>query len=278
MKAITGNQLAAKIDALKLGERMSLEGVPEDIYHSSEGLGSTAMKAAVQSMAHFKNYMDGATYSTATLKAFAVGSATHCLVLEPTLYNEKFVTQPPNIKRRAGKEWDAFKQKHAGVEILTRKDECHAKEMAVSVLTDCARFFHGGVAEISYWFRDESGVILKARVDYQIGDAAIDLKTTQSESPEKFAQCVKYDYAIQEELYRRVTGLADMIYIGVCKSAPYSVFACKQGDEVRELAGRKIDNALSELSFCLELDEYPNIPFEVMETELTRWEQERYNI
>ena len=217
-----------KIAALAVGERLVLPRIDEEVYHATDGIGSTLMKAACTSMAHYKAQRDHQkVYTPATQTAFTVGHAAHCLVLEPELYDKKFVIMPSTIKRKAGKDWENFKAANHNKDILTMEQDGEVGAMADSVLDQCGRFFTDGDPELSVWYKHESGLILKARVDYQLGDALIDLKTTRHETAHKFNQSVKYDYAIQDAHYRLATGLADMIFVGVGKSAPYSAFLCK---------------------------------------------------
>lgn len=270
------NELNERIQSLKVGERLELEKIDESLYHRSAGIGSTLMKAATKSMAHYKCGLEETNdVSAAAQKAMDIGSAVHCLVLQADLYEREFVKQPAEIKIRNGKKWEEFQQQHIGKTILTETDESQASAMADAILDDAGRFFLGGTPEVSYWIRHETGLILKARIDYRLGDAAIDLKTTKHETPEQFKRAVKYDYDMQEALYRRVTGVADMIFVGVGKSAPYSVFLCRQGQLVREQAEKALDRAIAAITEANEFQSFPRVPAELVETELTAYEIER---
>lgn len=274
--AMTLDDLNAKISALKTGERMALFDIPESMYHESEGVGSTLLKAATQSMAHYKAKREKLNdFSEAAKKAMLIGRATHCLVLEAELYAEKFVRLPSEIKVRNGKKWEAFRLANAGKDILSESEELMASAMSDEILETVGKYFIGGVSEKSYWYRHESGLVLKARVDYEIGDGGVDLKTTKHDTPEQFKKALKYDYAIQEVSYRLVTGLSDMFYVGIGKGKPYSVFLCKQGKDVRERATQAMEKAIADICEAKAFDSYPNIPVQLMETELTAYELER---
>ena len=272
MEKLTEQSLQEKIDNLDFDQRFCLTNVPDSLYHGSEGVGSTAMKSAVKSMAHFQEYMNGQSYSDTTLKAFTLGSAVHTLVLEPELFNDRYVMQPPSIKVRRGKDWEAFKAANRDKEILSSNDLALARRMSETTIQLCGRFFSGGSSEKSYWYRHPCGMVLKARIDYEIGDAAIDLKTTIADTPEKFAKVVKYDYAVQDSLYRLVSGLPDMLYVGVCKAPPHSIFLCKQGEDVRERADHMVELTIDSLLDADMNDSWPNMPVELIETELSAWE------
>jgi hypothetical protein len=272
------DKLFTRINELKPGERLVESNLREDVYHQSPGIGSTGMKAAIKSMAHYDAYRrrGNEDHSAATLKAFRVGSLTHCLVLEPALFNEKFVAQPETIKRRAGKQWETFLEKAGDREIATHDEMALASKMAEAVAySECASYFMEGESELSIWYRHETGILLKARLDYKIGDLGIDLKTTAKETPREFAQSVKYDYDIQEALYRMVSGVADFVFVGVCKKDPFSIYLAKQGSDVRALAEKRLNAAINNLAIAQEFDEYPNIPIEMIETSLMQYEAAR---
>lgn len=270
-------KLNQEIEKLKPGERMVVQHYPEALYHASPGIGSTLLKAATQSMAHFKAAREqDVDHSPQALKAMAIGSATHCMVLESEAYADRFVVQPDTIKMRKGKAWEEFQEEAGDREILTQADEDLASTMALAVLEGAGQFFLGGESEKSYWYRHTNGLILKARVDYQVGDAIIDLKTTRHENPEQFKKAVKYEYDMQDALYPLVTGLKDMIFVGVGKGKPHPVFLCKQGAQVREQAVKTMLATLEAIETAEEFEQFPNMPVELVETEFTPHELEKY--
>lgn len=276
-KDITAAGLKKKIDALKVGERLILQNVPDHIYHQSSGIGSTLLKAAMISMAHYKAARDKKKLPTkAQQKIYSLGSATHTLVLEPELWESQYIVQPTEIKVRRGKVWDAFQEKHAGMTIITHDQMEAAGAMAEAVMDQCGKWFMDGKPELSYWYRHETGIVLKARVDYQKGDAIIDLKTTKEETPSMFAYKVKKYYDVQDALYRMVTGLADMVFVGVEKEAPHSVFLSKTGTLLRQRSTIKLEKMITkQFAFAIETNEFPFHPLEIVEAELTPYEQDQ---
>jgi len=273
MATNTKAYIEQKIDDLEPGERFYLDNVDENLYHSLPGIGSTLMKAATKSMRHYDDLASGnKSYSKETLAAFKVGSATHTLVLEPELFASKFVKMPGTIKVRRGKLWEEFRDANASKEILLSSEVDLVQSMALSVTEICPEFFTDGVAERSYWYRHETGIILKARIDYLVDNFAYDLKTTHKDSAEEFAKSLKYDYDIQEAHYRLVSGVDDMLYIGVCKSSPHEVFGAHQGEDVREAALTKIECAISDIAFSEEAQCFEFEPFQIYQTSLAPYE------
>lgn len=273
---MTDDDLKTVVEGLEKGERISIRNIPEEQYHRAPGLGSTVLKAATRSLAHYRvAVLDETQRSGAARKAMAVGSATHCLVLEPDQYAGKFVVQPDDIRVRNGKRWEEFAALHADKEILTAADEALAAAMAGAVFDDAAKFFSGGEAELSCWYRHETGLLLKARIDYQVGDGGVDLKTAHAENETKFSLAVKYDYDIQDAAYRLVSGLADLVFIGVSKEPPHPIYICRQGASVRERAERLLDKTLTALAVAQEFGDYPRPTPHIVETFLTPYELER---
>ena len=280
MAKLTAAGLKKKINALKVGERLRVEGLDEDIYHAAEGVGSSLLKAASHSLAHYKTaieHTDEEERSASQQDRLNVGSATHTLVLEPELFDQKYAVKPAEIKKRVGEEWKKFLAANKGKTIMvttganTLKD---AEDMANAVIDGVGHYFIDGQAEVSYFYRHTTGLILKGRMDYERGDAIIDLKTTIKDTPTAFNRCVKYDYDWQDALYRMVAGKKEMIFVGVAMKSPHSVFLTKQGMDVRLRAERRIEEILSELAFAIEFQEFPAYPVELIETSLNSSEKQ----
>lgn len=273
MAELTLQTLNEQINALKVGERLRIENVSEELYHTSVGYGSTLIKAASKTLADFKYKCDKKwepTYTQST--AFRVGRATHCMVLEPDLYDDKFIEMPEDIKRKAGSKWEAFSRQHEGKSILGHTDQETVAEMANAVLDSVGERFIDGLSEVSFWYRHETDLILKARIDYLKDNIITDLKTNKADTPHQFARIVKYDYDIQDAQYTLVSGIDQMEFVGVSKKGPYSVFLAKQGERVRQRAHDKLSSTLDNLAFALEFDDFPSYPVEVIETQLTTQE------
>lgn len=269
MPKLSAAGLQKKLDALKPGERICLQNISEDMYHAADGIGSTLLKAATKSLAHYQHAKD----DVSSADHFVVGHAAHTMVLEPIKFDQRFVVQPEDIKTRRGKKWDDFYEANADKEILRQSDNEIVNDMANAIFDACGKLFVNGKAEISYWYRHPNGLLLKARVDYKNGDGIIDLKTTRHDTPKKFSNAVKYDYDMQDAHYRLVTGLSDMIYVGVGKTAPYSVFIAKQGQDVRAKAEAKLEGILADIAYAEEYNDFPNLPVEMVVTELTEREK-----
>lgn len=264
-------ELNKSIDALKVGERLILDGVPDTLYHASKGIGSTLMREAVKSPAHY-HYAKTAPHSDTPERM--IGTATHTLVLEPEKFGERVIQLPEGIVRGVSKKYKEFAELHPDKIHLKAEELQLVSDYHAAIINRALPYFQNGTPEKSYWFKHESGLVLKARVDYQFGDAGIDLKTTRKEDSAGFKRSVKYDYGIQDALYKLVTQLADILYIGVCKTPPHDVYMVRQGDDVRSYNERLINDALTKLAFSYDLNNFEFEPLTIETTELTNWEKE----
>jgi hypothetical protein len=255
-------ELNKRISELPIGERFCVDGIDDEIYFAADGIGSTAMRAAVKSMAHFKSYMETPRKETPAMK---LGKAIHCLVLEPDAFFYRFVMQPDNLTPGPSTAWKQWKAQQTKT-ILTQCVAKEASEVASSVIDNVGNFFVGGTPEKSYWLRVSDELVLKARVDYQRGDAIVDLKSTRYDNANQFARAVRYDYLIQDAHYRLVTGLPDFIFVGISKEIPYQPFLVKQCEEVREQAANDLNATIDALSYAIQYSQYPLPPVQLILT------------
>ncbi len=257
-----------RAEALKPGERFEVRGLPAEVYHCANGLGSTAIREATRSMAHYWSYLHTPRSES---KDMLLGTLTHLFIFEPERIDSLIVVQPEHLTPGNNNAWKAWKAEQDRT-IITKAELEYSAHLANSVKENLGHFFTGGYAELSVWYRDQqTGLLLKARADYVLGDAIIDLKTTRAEDPSRFEYICAVDYAIQDSHYRTVTGLKDMVFAGVSKDAPYQCFLAKQGKEVRVNAANKIAAALDAIVFAQEYNNFPLPPVEMLETTLRPW-------
>ena len=265
---------------MEVGERLRLTGIPDNIYHATNGIGSTNLKRFIESPAGFR-FGDGFEQKD----CFDLGSAVHTLVLEPHLFDDAYVMMPETIPRKSGKKWDMFKEMNQGMTILKPSDMSAAQSMADSVMTTHAQYFTAGQAEVSYWYKapveesyDGGGyVLIKARVDYEIDDLAIDLKTTADAHPKKFeSKAIDFGYHIQNQLYILATGLSDFVFVVVNNKKPYQVVGPMMfTDNAKELGLLKAQQGLIDFRDCMITNDWPNYlgvnDGEIIEMDLKNW-------
>ena len=253
------DELNERVSMLWPGEVLRLEGIPAEVYHATEGLGSTAIKHFIAAPAKYKAYKDGLLDTEK--RVFDVGRLAHDMVLLPHEIRRCYIKQHKEIKTRQGGKWVDFQLKHVGKSIVRREDWATAKGCAKSVLAAYPQLFTGGTAEVSYWkCCPDTGVIYKARTDYEFLDRglAIDLKTARSAEPTKFFyNAMDNGYHIQKALYLWVTGLNDMAFAPVESEPPYLTSKptplTEQSDRLGQLL---VEKARRELAECMEADEW----------------------
>jgi hypothetical protein len=151
-----------------------------DEYLKIPALGSTAIK-------HYARH----PYHVGEIKktnAMVIGSALHCLVLEPELFEKQFfVSEQPDKRLKAAKD-EIQCCADNGVEWISSKDFEKINEMKESIFNKskfAKKLLCDGIAESSIEF-DYKGVNCKARFDYvkRIGSALFccDLKKISPKS------------------------------------------------------------------------------------------------
>lgn len=204
-----------------------------EVYHSSEHIGKSQLFKMSKSPAHFKNNLDTPFEKT---KALLIGSAFHCLVLEPEKFDEQYAVMSEEFDGRtaAGR---AFKRnaEEEGFEILTYDEYEMIQGMATSVLSDpYCQLLLAGEKEISYYWTDsDTGVKVKCRPDCRTdlteSSVVVDLKSCENANIDAFIRDIfKYGYDLQAAQYTTGVELYEQkkhkfVLIAVEKKPPYAV-------------------------------------------------------
>jgi len=242
------------------------ENLPIDEYHSDTAIGSSTLKTlARKTPAH----VIGSQRKESA--AFDFGSALHLAVLEPHK-NEKIVCGPED---RRGAKWTSAKA-DAEVEgklLLTSGDYSKVMSARDSIFknVDCAELLSGRVdPEISVFHTNEEfDLRLKIRPDlynYE-SDVMIDLKTSQSASPDFFARSISdYGYHIQAAFYEKVwngyhkTLIGAFLFMVVEKEPPYAI-AVYELDHATLLEGYNlVQQGLEKYKECRTKNVWPGYP------------------
>jgi len=160
--------------------------------------------------------------------AFALGSAAHCLILEPGKFDSRYAVFDGT---RRGKEWDAWEAAHPGVESLKPAERATAIEIAKAVREHrrIAPLLSGGLYEETIeWTDKDTGLRCKGRVDYLRPTQLVDIKTAKDIAPRWFSRdAAQYLYHGQLAWYwegaiqaGRLPPDADLPYIVVVEKKP----------------------------------------------------------
>lgn len=271
-------KLNKQLEALKPGEVLIKKNLHSEVYHGAIGVSNSKLKMFISCPRKYQAMYITGEMERKESKVFDIGKAAHGLILEPEKFHSEFISQPDSIAVRRGKEWDAFKDANKDKTIITADDLTHCQGMRRSVERHPfgSRLVSGGVAEVSYFKRDEeTGLIIKCRPDYMLGDLIIDVKTAVSSDPEEFGRHAKgLLYHMQDAMYRDITGLPDFAFLAVEKEAPYVVTApILFDDESRRLGLLKYRDALLRLAEAKEFDLYDGYATGPVTIGLKPWER-----
>lgn len=211
------------------------DGISNAEYHGGVGISKSGLDLINQSPAHYITSKRNPKPST---PAMILGTALHCLVLEPEEFDKQYIKSPESAPSRPTKTqlnakkpsaatvaaiefWRQWDEENKEKTVLTGNkegddpfwkpgdwDTIHRMRDAIdshpfaSILLDHSQ----GKAEQSvYWVDNETKKLCRCRPDF-INDAhnlAIDLKSTEDASYSEFARsCAKYRYHVQDPFYR----------------------------------------------------------------------------
>jgi hypothetical protein len=170
------------------------ENVDAAVYHSWNAASSSRLGHLRRSPAHLKEYIDNPPEDK---DYFRFGRAFHCAVLEPSIFDEKYIFTSEGCDRRtkAGKaEYEELEKQYGDGFVLKLPEYRMIHHMRDTVLSHpkARRLFFGeGKNELSLvWIDKETGVKCKARLDrYRanlLGGIVVDLKSTRDACRQAF--------------------------------------------------------------------------------------------
>jgi exodeoxyribonuclease VIII len=207
--------------------------------------------------------------------AMALGSATHCAILEPDAFEDRYVRGPDD---RRGLKWKEALDEH-GEALLTAGDydaalairDALAHNETIRALTgpDCWR-------EVSAFWRDETGLIVRARPDafHPRLRLMVDLKTTTDARAGVWRKRVQdFGYHAQEALYtdgfRRCGVEADgFVFIVVETSPPYAHCLFDLAPSAVAEGRAAMRQALDTFAACKAADHWPGYSTDVQSLDL----------
>jgi len=195
--------------------------------------------------------------------ALDIGTAVHSWALEG-------VVPIKGTERRAGKEWQAAKDKAAEENTVALNIADYEKvEQCVEALYNNPHIkllleHKKRVCEASVFVKHEK-LCLKARPDLYIQSQGIiaDIKTTQSANPYEFEQRTmdKFGYTIQAAFYVKTLTLAKLpvkrfLFINVEKEPPFATSIVEVGSKLIEYGTTVVDNVLAEIQVAEKTQDY----------------------
>ena len=253
--------------------------LPNDEYHSMEGISKSSLDLIHKSPAHYKYFLENPREQT---EAMAIGSAVHTAVLEPDLFDKEYVVAP-KIDRRTKKgkeEYAEFVEENGDKKTLDKPT--YEMIMGISDKVNSIPLFQsimdGAKTEVSAFYRD-GDILRKSRADIYREDGILaDLKTCQDASYAAVQRSIhSWRYYVQSPFYLDNFTLAtnrkydQFIFIFVEKTPPFGVafYAADKTMIQRGQVEYKAD--LDTYRKCLETNEWPDYPQEIMSVSLPPW-------
>jgi len=290
---------------IKLGLR---DDVPEQLYHRSPGISKHALDDLAISPLEYKTRKEHPEPPT---PAMVLGSALHCLVLTPELFDDEFSSDMGRPKKPTSaqlnakngptektlammvelEKWEAAREGKIIIKskpgkdpfwepgdwqtIHNIRDSVRAHPIA-SILLDPDQ---GWAERSAYWYDKETGRLCRSRIDFfnEGHGLAIDLKTAASAGYTDFCRAVvDYRYDVQAAMYteglKRVgVPVKAFCFVVVEKKPPYAIGIYTLDPQARHIGYVKWRQAMRTFDECKTADKWPSYPSEVRELILPPW-------
>lgn len=200
-----------------------IAGLPEADYHALDMMSASRLKVLERGCpAHLTHHLASAKETD----AMRVGSALHCMVLTPDLYDSRYIVAPKCDRRtNAGKaEYADFLNAANGRTVLDADDAERVRGMAYAIRehADASTLLDLCPERELSVLGEVEGIPTKMRLDARGPNQTVDIKTIGKEaSPincERY--CAEYGVWLQMALYKRLMGVHSGAAIIFVESAP----------------------------------------------------------
>lgn len=268
--------------------------VPAHVYHSDPAPPSLSASIAALLVNRSPRHAWAAhpqlnpEYERIAEQKFDVGTVAHAVLLRQE--DPCHIVDAPDWRTNFAKGQRDFAREHGRIPLLTHQYE-EVEAMVESIRWQLAEmdvdpplFADGQAEETLVW--EDQGVTCRARLDWLRDDRAAidDLKTTSGSAH-------SYEWArrrlwqigtdVQARFYVRgvkaLTGEEPEFRLVVAETdPPHGIGLVSLSAAAAELADAKVDRAIALWRRCLERDEWPGYPAEVVPAEVPAWELERW--
>jgi hypothetical protein len=257
--------------------------ISNEDYHSGAGVSKSGLWTIHNSTpAHFR--FPPVKEETTQSKAIKdMGTATHLAILEPDEFEKRAFRGPED---RRGLKWKDAEEhcKKEGKLLLVEsafdkalkiRDAVHRNAWINAILTRGQ-----GVNEASAYANDPvTGQVIRCRPDRYREDlnVIIDIKTTESAHPEKFARSVvNYGYHAQDAFYTDIMEslgkpVNAFVFIAFEKDSPYATAVYELPPAMVEEGRSIMRKALDTYHDCMTRDHWPAYDNDVVELSFKRW-------
>lgn len=270
-----------------------ITGMPFEDYKVAHGINQSSLKKLARSPAHLKYALEHPEPSTPDQ---VMGTILHTAVFEPekletschvkpsTYTNSKGETKKWNGNATECRDWIASRSKDFPIipqadfsSVLMMRDSVFNHPAASLALTT-----PGGKAEQSLFVEDpDTGLQLKARLDFASGNCIVDLKKCQDASPDGFTRTVAaYSYALQCAFYLDVCKLLGlpfehMIFICVESEPPFCCAAYELDAESIEIGRSQYSRLMGKYLECIVADRWDGYSKNVERLSLPAWSKKQ---
>jgi hypothetical protein len=240
--------------------------ISRDRYDSVDRTNFSILKWMRKSAAHYKHHLIHRPKDTDAMK---VGRVVHVAAFEPERFRSVIAVWDGGTRK--GKDWDEFKLRNAGKELLTvaEYERCLAIHEAAAADATAKQYVSNGRGEVTMlWdtpatFEQSAGsfttetIAAKGRIDFDAKDAIVDLKTTKDAAPlELGKQAQNLGYFTQAAWY--VDGYAfasggvvkPYVIVAVESVEPYVVQVYDVTEEDLKLGRIEYRSWLDKLAWC----------------------------
>ena len=224
--------------------------VPNNEYHSSDGIGKTNVCDIYESIAQYEMHKASPQKPTDPM---IKGSAFHDLVLLPNEYHKNYFVSPTVGKTTKAHKQCVLDHPHQTVITSGMADDCFRMRDALYDNPSIKEVLDSKtiLREVSIWVKDPpTGLLLKIRPDIITDGVIYDLKSTIAPHSRAFLHSVyKYSYHVQSAFYQYCAGLNGMkisnfVFLVVGSKPPYLTAIYDINEELLDEGYEKFERAL----------------------------------
>jgi len=247
----------------------------EDYHQLPDSVSCSGLKHLLRSPAHFQAYLEESDDGKPN-----IGTALHCTVLEPDLFETRYTCYSG---RRGTNDFKAFEAENIGKVILTAQEWIKVQGMAKAIAKHKEfplwKALQSARREFSiFWTDEETGITCRVRLDALCAPFAnFDLKTTTDARPEKFIrQAADLDYDLQAAMYSHATQLytgeiLPFNFVAVEENNPHGIWIMTAGQSMIENGWKKFRRALATYKRCTDSGEWPGYTNAISTIELPKY-------
>lgn len=249
-----------------LRDELAESSKPQSIDPTTVPVRFSTLKLFARSPLHYWHAVQRGYEETLSMR---IGTGAHCL-----LFDQPFAVWPGKV--RSGKEWDRFKQEHAGLSILNQREHEQAQAIADSVRAhDTAMrllFTNTQIETRLDW--EWQGRAFRSTPDAASRVHLVDLKCLRSSDPDSVMwQSSKLHYNAQAALYRRALnqaghGIKECYLVVVENQPPYPVTVLRFTESALEQGDKSCALWFEQLRACERAGAYPGYVQSIVDLEL----------